>query len=347
MEAKVEEKNNLQVVKHEHLQMVPMEEAKSWYNDFVAFTKSILKEGLDFGVIPGTPKPSLYKPGAEKLRFVYGLGVELECTEKTVDLDRLYVDYSYKASVISKTGQMLAQCEGNCNSMEPKFGYLWKTIHELPEGADISKLQSKTTGKKLSEFAFAINKAETSGQYGKPQEYWDRFHKAISDGSAKLVKRKSSKGNELDAYELDETVTVYRINNPDVVGSKNTIMKMAQKRAIVGAILIATGASEFFTQDIEDMEINGTIHSNEHPIQEAEVISTTTNQQAPPVSQETKAFVIPGHWFAKLEKCKTKEDVDELSMKHKETIMANPELRKLFTDTKSKLPLKEKEVSHA
>jgi hypothetical protein len=32
-------------------------------------------------------------------------------------------------------------------------------------------------------------------------------------------------------------------------------MKMAQKRAFVGAVSTVTGASEFFTQDVEDMEI--------------------------------------------------------------------------------------------
>lgn len=39
------------------------------------------------------------------------------------------------------------------------------------------------------------------------------------------------------------------------ISLKNTIQKMAQKRAFVGAILMATGASEFFTQDVEDMGI--------------------------------------------------------------------------------------------
>jgi len=34
----------------------------------------------------------------------------------------------------------------------------------------------------------------------------------------------------------------------------NTIVKMAQKRAYVGAILTATGTSELFTQDVEDAE---------------------------------------------------------------------------------------------
>src|SRR5436305_40562 len=33
----------------------------------------------------------------------------------------------------------------------------------------------------------------------------------------------------------------------------NTIQKMAQKRSLVAAVLIAVNASEFFTQDVEDM----------------------------------------------------------------------------------------------
>jgi hypothetical protein len=34
----------------------------------------------------------------------------------------------------------------------------------------------------------------------------------------------------------------------------NTLQKMAQKRAIVGAVILAVGGSDFFTQDIEDPE---------------------------------------------------------------------------------------------
>src|ERR1044071_9084684 len=88
MKTRAEDNLELQKVNHNDLQMMPLSEAQSWYNEFVTFSKSILKMDLDYGVIPGTPKPSLYKPGAEKLRLVYGLGSEQECTEKTVDMDR-------------------------------------------------------------------------------------------------------------------------------------------------------------------------------------------------------------------------------------------------------------------
>lgn len=40
--------------------------------------------------------------------------------------------------------------------------------------------------------------------------------------------------------------------NPDIFDQINTIQKMAQKRAFVGAVLIACNASEFFTQDMDD-----------------------------------------------------------------------------------------------
>lgn len=340
------ENNSLSVVQSEHMQMMPMAQAQSWYNEFITFSKSIMKPDLDYGIIPGTPKPSLYKPGAEKLRFVYGLGVEFECIDKIVDLDRPFVDYSYRCTVKSRQGQTLAQCEGNCNSLEPKYGYQWKTIHELPDGTDISKLLSKSTGKKSMEFDFAITKGETNGQYGKPQEYWSNWVEAIQSGRAKKIIKSSKAGKPLDAWELDETVTVYRILNPDVVGVKNTIMKMAQKRAFVGAILLATGASEFFTQDIEDMELNGDIYSDKHPVgefTEAEIIPNPNPAPVPPA--ENAPFQIPGHWYAKLEKCHTKEDVDDLAMKHKETIAATPELRTLFTTTKAQL--QKREVTNA
>lgn len=256
----------------ERLQMMPIDQAKDWYNDFVNFSRSILKQDLDYGIIPGTPKPSLYKPGAEKLRFVYGLSSEIRCIDKTIDLDRPFVDYTYRCTIKSKTGQILAQCEGSCNSMEPKYRYVWRTPKELPEDTDISRLPSRTIGKKTSEFDFAINRAQTVGQYGKPQEYWEKWFEAIDSGIAKKVKKRSTNGRKFDAWEIDETVTLHRMLNHDVISMKNTIMKMAQKRAFVGAILLATGASEFFTQDIEDMDMNGQMHTHEKPVDDMDAM---------------------------------------------------------------------------
>lgn len=50
------------------------------------------------------------------------------------------------------------------------------------------------------------------------------------------------------------TYTQYRIETENPHDQANTILKMAQKRAFVGVILLATGASRIFTQDIEEIE---------------------------------------------------------------------------------------------
>lgn len=305
------------IIKSENtgMHMISIQDATEWYNNFVQFTKVILKKDLDYGVIPNTPKPSLYKAGAEKLRFVYGLGVEFVAIERNVSLAPVpFVDYTYKCTIKSKQGQILAECEGNCNSQEAKFGYIWKAEQDVPLHFDKTTLQSKTSGKKMSEFAFSIDKAETSGQYGKPQSYWNEWQDAIASGKAKKIQKATKSGKTMDAYEMDTSVTMYRLPNPDVIGNKNTIMKMAQKRAFVGAILISTGASEFFTQDIEDMEINGVVYTDSQPI----------HDDAP-----------NDLWMERISKASSLSELSDIYVKYKETIEANPSIKNLMTDRKN------------
>lgn len=228
----MENNNEVQVVNNTTttaIDFIPVAEMQKWYNQFVEFSKSILKESLDYGVIPGVQKPSLFKPGAEKLRFAYGLGVGMKLIDKTEDLNKNFLDYTYKASVYTKSGQLIAECEGNCNTYEPKFRYVW---------IDTDLRPAKEEGERL--------KAEKKGRWRK---YGDRF-----------------------IWQIKTDVS-------DVFGIKNTIMKMAQKRAFVGAILMATGASEFFTQDVEDL-----VAYNKAIISDVPIVQTPVNT----TSQEVK-----------------------------------------------------------
>lgn len=43
-----------------------------------------------------------------------------------------------------------------------------------------------------------------------------------------------------------------QVENPDIADTYNTVLKMAEKRALVAAVLVATNASAMFTQDLED-----------------------------------------------------------------------------------------------
>jgi hypothetical protein len=52
-----------------------------------------------------------------------------------------------------------------------------------------------------------------------------------------------------------ESQQVGRVPNAEIADQVNTIQKMSQKRSLIAACLLAVNASEFFTQDVEDMMI--------------------------------------------------------------------------------------------
>ena len=227
-------------------------EAKQRYDLFQGFVQNILKKDHDFGEIPGTKKPTLLKAGAEKLGAFFGIRPVFVLQESVNDWTgkdhgEPFFFREYKCQGY-RNGELIGEGVGSCNSWEKKYRYRWMNELEVPVSIDKSKLEFMDGA--VSEFAFAIQKAETSGKYGKPAEYWQRFKDAIDNGSAKLITRKTKKGEDMDAYEIGGKL--YAVPNRDVADQVNTIDKMAQKRALVAMILIATNASDYFTQDMED-----------------------------------------------------------------------------------------------
>lgn len=193
--------DHLAVRRNDLMPALTIEEAVSRYNAVVEFTKRVMKKDKDYGVIPGTGnKPTLLKPGAEKLCSLFGLNPKFTITDKIVDFDAGLFYFHYNCDLF-RGEQLVASGEGSCNSKEKKYRY-----RNIPE--------KKATEE---EKATALRVETKNGQYG--------------------------------PYK------VYVIENTEPFDLINTIQKMAQKRAMVAATLIGANASEFFTQDIEDMEI--------------------------------------------------------------------------------------------
>lgn len=217
------------------------------------FIHKILVRDVDFGVIPGTgAKPALFKAGAEKIASFFALAPVFE--DVTIVEDWTGADhngeplfYYRQRCKLYRGDRLIGSAEGSCNSWESKYRYRWVPESELPAG--INKSGLKTKDGSISEMTFAVEKAETTGKYGKPAEYWRQFQDAITNGTATKGK-KTIKDKTYDVWIIG--ATVYRVPNPDVSDQINTILKMAQKRALVAAVLITTNTSENFTQDIED-----------------------------------------------------------------------------------------------
>ena len=99
---------------------------------FQSLIQTSLKKDHDFGVIPGTQKATLLKPGAEKIAKLLGLADTYEIMEQTMEWDRGLFQYVIRASLVSiKTGQVVAQGVGECNSYESRYRYRWIWEREL------------------------------------------------------------------------------------------------------------------------------------------------------------------------------------------------------------------------
>lgn len=92
------------------------------------FYREVMQKGTDFDTLPGTPKPTLLKPGAEMLCGVFGLAPEYIIDRATSheDWETGFFHLQVKCRLIHRTSGMLAaEGVGSCNSKEPKYRYRW------------------------------------------------------------------------------------------------------------------------------------------------------------------------------------------------------------------------------
>jgi ribosomal protein L37AE/L43A len=178
---------------------------------------AVMKENEHYGVIPGTKaKPTLLKPGAEKLCLLFRLDPEYELLERTREGDHLTIT-ARCVLYHAPTGQRRGSGLGSCSSRESKYAYR-RGERKCP------KCEKETIRK------------------SKNDEGWYCWRKLDGCGATFKPGDKAIEGQE-----------VGRVANPDLADTYNTVLKMATKRALVAAVLIVTAASDIFTQDLEDL----------------------------------------------------------------------------------------------
>jgi hypothetical protein len=101
---------------------IPLEEANARIRTFQQYVREHMTEGEDYGVIPGSTKPTLFKPGAEKLNAIFGYAPKVEITNRVEDWDKGFVSYEAKVSLVNKrSGFVEAEGLGSCNSRERRY----------------------------------------------------------------------------------------------------------------------------------------------------------------------------------------------------------------------------------
>lgn len=200
------------------------------YNTLVVYVKRSLRNELDYGKIPGCgDKPVLFKPGAEKIATLFGLRESIERLEALKDwtgkeFGEPFFGFEYKCTLRDRSGEIIAECVGSCNSWEDK--YRWRKAERTCPSCGAAAI--KRSG-------FPDKQTGDKGWY---------CHSKSGGCNAKF----SSK----DPSIIDQTAG--RVPNERIFDQVNTIDKMAQKRAYVGAVILAANASNFFS--VEHTEID-------------------------------------------------------------------------------------------
>jgi len=110
--------------------LLPVPVIKAQLGALHELMSSVLKEGVDYGTIPGVKKPSLWKPGAEKICTMFRLDPQYEVLHRIIEPD--FILYDVKCTLYSTvSGNRLGSGVGSCNSSEEK--YHWRRAVSLNE----------------------------------------------------------------------------------------------------------------------------------------------------------------------------------------------------------------------
>ncbi|MEN1966602.1 hypothetical protein WMZ97_00875 [Lentibacillus sp. N15] len=86
------------------------------------FVQDVMIKGVDYGLVHGFSKPTLLKPGAEKLCDVFGFSKTAEVVNRIEQWDSGIFAYEVKMKLIRKdNGVIEAEGLGSCNSKESSF----------------------------------------------------------------------------------------------------------------------------------------------------------------------------------------------------------------------------------
>jgi hypothetical protein len=182
----------------------------------------------DYGTIPGCGnRPTLLKPGSEKLCALFRLGDRIT-KEEVRDLPNGHREYELTIELYHMpTNIAVSQGVGTCTTMESKYRFRVapKTVTDRPV----------------------------------PREYWDARNAGDKQATEALLGGKGFGTKKVDNQWYITEGSDEKVEHDNPADYYNTVRKMAKKRAKVDATISATGASAIFTQDVEDLRDNGVI----------------------------------------------------------------------------------------
>ena len=188
-----------------------------------------MTEGVHWGIQEGTKKKTLKQPGAEVLCIAFRLVPDIQ--SESIPLENGHREYMATCTLRHiETGATLAVSHGSCSTMESKYRYRFAE-RSCPDCN-----------------AETIRKGREGGWY-----CWRKI-----GGCGALYD---------DGDRSIEGQTPGRVDNPDPADAYNTVLKMAEKRALLGCVRMRTGVSAKFV-DFDDESSPSQPAAAEKPLKE-------------------------------------------------------------------------------
>ncbi len=86
-----------------------------------AFIRSNLREGIDYGQIPGVKNNVLFKPGAAKIINFLRLRPQIQLLHTVFDPEAKAISYTVKVTLINEDGIAVTEALGASSTLEGKF----------------------------------------------------------------------------------------------------------------------------------------------------------------------------------------------------------------------------------
>lgn len=182
--------------------------------------ENVMIEGKHYGKpFKGSDKKTLLKAGGEVLCATFMLSPKFDKTTRHLGDGHREVEFACHLFHIP-TGKFVGEGWGSCSTLESKYRYRTAKL-TCPECSSESIIKGKK-------------------EYGGGWVCWKKkggCGENFSDDDTRITQQEQGK-----------------VENPDIADEYNTVLKMAKKRAQIDAVLTVTGASEYFTQDLEDFD---------------------------------------------------------------------------------------------
>lgn len=227
-------------------------------NQFQKIVKETLIAGHDYGIIPGTiNKPTLLKPGAEKIAKLLGLSDSYEIIDCKEDWDKPFFRYLIKCKLASvATGVLISEGLGECNSYESKYRWRWVFGSEIPDSIKPKLVKEKRRAKSGKEYIMyrmenedIFSQVNTILKMAKKRALVDASLSAgrLSDVFTQDIEDMAPEKEE--AKDIDITISeLYpEQGNPEAPAAKTSLQILEQNRDVY--LKLVAGKKKFDSPD--------------------------------------------------------------------------------------------------